>query len=102
MLIIKVSDSTAMVLEGTTLKLTGDLRLASLSLLSVDELASLCEKVSVVDCTKVTYADSSSLSLFVYLRTHNQNTLEYINFPDYLIPLVELYDLESVLRCLKT
>ncbi len=89
------------VIKDMTLSLNGAINVDSLGDIIANNKVSFAEPISVVDCAKVTVADSSFLAFLLYLQTLN-NGIKYINIPKHLLLLIELYDLNSILNTYKT
>lgn len=54
------------------------------------------QSIQKVDFAAVKNADSAILALMLFWAQSNQQTIQVVHFPEQLMPLVELYDLEEV------
>lgn len=101
MLPIHFSSDSSIELQAQTLLLRGDVRLPHIEQLDLSLLRSLEQQVTLVDCRGLTLADSCTLAFLAYLQVHNSADFKVKAFPKNLMPLIKLYDLESVIDCME-
>lgn len=94
---INLTKQTAYIIEGQTLKLSGEVNVYSIGKLFKKNDSILQEQIKQVDCSYITAADSSFLALILYLKKHNSQ-LSISNLPDDLKSLMDLYDLDDLLN----
>ncbi|MDX1795885.1 MAG: STAS domain-containing protein [Hydrogenovibrio sp.] len=94
---VNLSEQSAYVVEGSKLKLSGELTVNSIGQLFKKNPWINERAIEEIDCSLITSADSSCLALLIYLQDKSQKKLRIVNFPKDLSGLVELYELEPFL-----
>jgi len=91
----------ALVLDGSTLKLSGPITLNTAGPLTVQgrSLLARLPPEATLDLSQVTRVDSAGVAMLVEfwrLREGVGGRLEFVSIPAELQPLLQLYDLEAV------
>lgn len=94
---INLTEQTAYVIEGQTLKLTGAMILPNIEKLFRKNGSPVSESIQVIDCQYVSDLDSSFLALLLFLKKHGVTDLKIINLPNQVESLMQLYDLNKLI-----
>ncbi len=95
---VNLAEQTAYVVEGQTLKLSGEVTVHSIGQLFRKNRKLPNNQLREIDCSFITHADSSFFALMVFLQKHNSTPLTIVNMPEDLKSLMALYDLDGLLN----
>jgi len=92
------SEAAAAVLEGSQLKLCGEINVQSVADLYASGIKAFISEVKSVDCSAIKSADSCCLALLLYLQSLSDQPLIVHSLPEELTVLLDLYDLHNALH----